>query len=82
MAERRRPGMGRFAVAASGSLMVVIGLILLPLPGPGTVLVLGGLSLLQREYPWAGRMLERIQLRSGFLAAWIRAQAGRTRRKR
>ncbi len=67
--------MRRFGIGALGWLIVIVGLILMPLPGPGTVLVLGGLSLLQKEYPWAGRLLRRLRLRTGVVGRWIRRRS-------
>lgn len=46
-----------------GCLLLVVGAILsLPLvPGPGIVLVLGGLTLLSHEFEWARRLSDRIK---------------------
>ncbi|MBU1226899.1 MAG: PGPGW domain-containing protein [Actinobacteria bacterium] len=74
MADRRRMSMRRVGVGMAGWLVVGIGVILMPLPGPGTVLVLGGLSLLQHEYPWAGRVLRRLRARTGVLGRWIKTR--------
>ncbi len=71
-ADRRSPFLERFAVAVVGWSIIVLGIILMPLPGPGTVLVLVGLSILAREYPWAGRVLERVREGTGRAARWAR----------
>jgi uncharacterized protein (TIGR02611 family) len=47
----------RIGVTIVGGLLVVAGLILLVLPGPGFVLILGGLAILASEYVWAQRAL-------------------------
>ena len=52
----RRSGK-RIAVAAGGFGLVVLGLILVPLPGPGWAIVFGGLALLATEFVWAERLL-------------------------
>ena len=44
-----------------GGLIVLLGLILMPLPGPGTLIVLGGLAYLRREFLWADRLLVRLR---------------------
>ena len=47
-----------------GGLVLVIGLLLMPLPGPGgTPVALLGLALLSSELPWAKRLLERMKQR-------------------
>jgi hypothetical protein len=50
----------RTAIGAVGLSIVAVGLVLLPLPGPGTLIVAGGLTVLRREYPAAGRVLDRM----------------------
>ena len=67
----------KLGVAAMGGSLVVLGLVLMPLPGPGTVLVLGGLSLLQTEYAWAGRLLRRIRAETGVVGRWVRSRGRR-----
>ncbi len=46
---------------ALGWLLVVVGLILWPLPGPGLLIVVTGLALLSRHYAWARRMLQPVR---------------------
>jgi uncharacterized protein (TIGR02611 family) len=47
----------RIAVTVIGVLVVLAGLVLLVLPGPGWVLIFVGLSILGSEYVWAQRLL-------------------------
>ena len=70
--DRRSPFVERLAVAIVGWSIIALGIVLMPLPGPGTVLVLVGLSVLQREYAWAGRALTRVREGTGALARWTR----------
>ncbi len=46
-----------FALAGFG--VVVLGLLLIPLPGPGLLIVAVGLGMLALEFAWAERLLER-----------------------
>lgn len=46
-------------VTAAGGATVVLGVILLPLPGPGTLVILGGLTMLGREFPKAKELADR-----------------------
>jgi hypothetical protein len=41
---------------------VLLGLALLPLPGPGTLVILGGLAVLRREFPVAGKAADGIKV--------------------
>jgi uncharacterized protein (TIGR02611 family) len=47
----------RTAVTVGGSAVVITGLILIPLPGPGWLVVFAGLAILATEYVWARRLL-------------------------
>lgn len=55
----------RVLVEPVGWLLVLAGLVLLPLPGPGVVLLACGLGLLARRYDWAGRCVERVRAVAG-----------------
>lgn len=48
----------RVAVAAAGGATVATGLVLVPLPGPGWLIVGGGLAILGTEFPAARRLLD------------------------
>lgn len=69
--------MRKIGVAAAGGSLVALGLVLMPLPGPGTIIVLGGLTLLQSEFAWAGRLLDRITARTGVVGRWVRSRVRR-----
>ncbi|WP_432976184.1 PGPGW domain-containing protein [Dactylosporangium sp. CA-233914] len=47
----------KIAVAVTGTLVIAVGVVLLPLPGPGWVIILAGLALLAMEFAWARRLL-------------------------
>jgi len=61
MRNRIPPGARRTAVAVAGSMVVVVGLALLVLPGPGLLLLTAGLALLASEFAWAQRWLTRVR---------------------
>ena len=46
-------------VAVLGGVLVLAGLAMLVLPGPGVVVILAGLAVLATEFVWARRILER-----------------------
>jgi uncharacterized protein (TIGR02611 family) len=49
----------RVAAAIGGFLIVVVGIIMIPLPGPGLLVVAAGLAVLALEFAWAEHLLER-----------------------
>ena len=56
---KRRSPVVRAAAVFAGFAVVVAGIALLPLPGPGWVIIFVGLGLLSLEFTWAGRALDR-----------------------
>jgi uncharacterized protein (TIGR02611 family) len=64
---------GRFAwrlgVTFVGAAIVVVGVVLLPLPGPGWLIIFAGLGVLATEYVWAHRLLGRAR---ALVAGWTR----------
>lgn len=59
LAEMTYRGARRIVVAVVGSTLILIGLALLVLPGPGTVVLVMGLAVLSIEFVWARRLLRR-----------------------
>ena len=51
--------MKRSAVTVVGVCLVLGGIALMPLPGPGILVVVAGLAVLATEYVWASRLLRR-----------------------
>lgn len=49
----------RIGITVVGVAVIVVGIILLPLPGPGWLIIFAGLGLLASEYAWAARLLTR-----------------------
>ena len=48
----------RVAVGIVGALVVAVGIVTIPLPGPGWLTVIAGLFVLATEFTWAERLLE------------------------
>jgi uncharacterized protein (TIGR02611 family) len=48
----------RVAAAIGGFLVVLLGIVLIPLPGPGMLVVAVGLAVLALEFAWAEHLLE------------------------
>ena len=53
--------MERAARIAGGFALLGAGTAMLVLPGPGMLAILGGLTLLEKDMPWAKRMTDRIR---------------------
>ena len=47
----------KVVIAVAGFLVVGIGIILIPLPGPGILVMLAGLAILSLEFEWAEKRL-------------------------
>lgn len=43
-----------------GVSLIIIGIILCPLPGPGVAIIVAGIAVLASEYIWARQLLKRI----------------------
>ena len=48
----------RVGVGVVGGLIVALGIVTIPLPGPGWLTVIAGLFVLATEFAWAERLLE------------------------
>lgn len=63
----KRPGSNpvkRAAALVGGGLVLVVGIVLLVLPGPGLLLVLGGLLILANEFPAVEKYVEPVKKRA------------------
>jgi uncharacterized protein (TIGR02611 family) len=56
---RERSKVVRASVVLAGFVVVLAGLAMIPLPGPGLLVTAAGLALLALEFVWAERVLER-----------------------
>lgn len=60
----------RVGMIAVGLLLFALGLVMLFLPGPGALLILGGLTLLAREFRWASSLLASAKRFFGNVRHW------------
>lgn len=49
----------RIAVLAVGVALLAAGIVMLVVPGPGLLVIVGGLAVLATEFAWAEAMLDR-----------------------
>lgn len=67
---RRAPGgwAKRRAAEVAGSILLVLGVVALFLPGPGLLTIVAGLALLSTSFAWAERLMHPIKARAHKLA--------------
>jgi len=61
---RLRAWIDRTGSEVLGWILIPVGLVLMPAPGPGTLVLVGGIALLARHYTWARRILDPLQRRA------------------
>ena len=54
-------GLRKLLIASVGLPLFVLGLILIPLPGPGLLVCLLALLILSREFDWASRRYDQVK---------------------
>jgi uncharacterized protein (TIGR02611 family) len=47
----------RSAIGFVGGIVVIVGIVMIPYPGPGWLVVFAGLTILATEFTWAERLL-------------------------
>ena len=74
---RRRPGLNlayRILVGVVGTAVLIAGIIAIPYPGPGWLILFAGLAILGTEFQWAQRVLHWMRERYDSWTAWLRRQ--------
>ena len=62
----------KIAFGVLGALVIGTGILLLPLPGPGWLIILAGLGLLAMEFTWARRLLAFVRDQLKRWTSWVR----------
>ncbi|MER5334920.1 TIGR02611 family protein [Micromonospora sp. NPDC002717] len=62
-------------IAIAGALVVTIGIALIPLPGPGWLLVIAGLGIWAVEFHWARRLLGFTRRHVHSWTQWVKDQS-------
>ncbi|MEN3360380.1 MAG: hypothetical protein V7637_4362 [Mycobacteriales bacterium] len=74
---RANPALGlayRIGVGIVGFAVVLLGLFLIPFPGPGWLVVFLGLGILATEFAWAERLLDHARRQLSRWTTWLRHQ--------
>ena len=56
--EKKQRRVQKFAAGLAGGVVLIVGVIAIPYPGPGWLIVFAGLAILAREFKWARRALK------------------------
>ncbi|MFC6091525.1 TIGR02611 family protein [Saccharothrix sp. BKS2] len=74
---RRNPALNlayRIGVGVVGGLVLAGGVLMIPYPGPGWLVVFAGLAILATEFAWAGRVLRFAKRYYDAWVAWLKRQ--------
>jgi Putative transmembrane protein (PGPGW) len=66
----------RIAVTVVGGLLVLAGIAMMVLPGPGLLVVVAGFAVLGTEYAWAAAALDRTKATAGRAGQMAKGAAG------
>ncbi len=61
-------------IGALGAVVIAIGVLLIPLPGPGWLIVIGGLAIWAIEFVWARHLLQFTKDKVHGWTEWVKRQ--------
>jgi uncharacterized protein (TIGR02611 family) len=64
----------RALIAVAGGLVILIGAVLIPYPGPGWLIVFAGFAILATEFAFAQRALDYLRDKYDAWARWLKRQ--------
>jgi len=64
----------RIGVGVVGTLVLAVGIVAIPYPGPGWLIVFAGLGILASEFAWAKTVLRWVRARYDAFMAWFEQQ--------
>lgn len=64
----------RISVAILGGIVLLFGIIAIPYPGPGWLIVFAGLGILSTEFEWAKRVLGFARTKYDVWQDWLKKQ--------
>jgi uncharacterized protein (TIGR02611 family) len=64
----------RIAIGVIGGVVLALGILAIPYPGPGWLIVFAGLGILATEFTWAGRLLHFARRHYDRWMAWVGRQ--------
>ncbi len=72
--DKKQRHVQKFAVGLAGGVVLLVGIIAIPYPGPGWLIVFAGLAILSREFPWARDALQFGRRKYDQWNAWVARQ--------
>lgn len=73
--ERFRRNTRKVLIGIVGGLVTLVGLILIPYPGPGWLIVFGGLAILSTEFTFASKLLHFAKGKYDAWVVWLQQQS-------
>lgn len=64
----------RVTIGVVGGIVLLAGVVMIPYPGPGWVVVFAGLAILAREFEWAQRLLGVVKGKYDAWQIWLKKQ--------
>ena len=65
----------KIGIGVLGALVIALGIILIPFPGPGWAIVILGLAILALEFAWAKKLLEFTRRQVKAWTSWVGRQS-------
>ncbi len=65
----------RIGIGILGGIVLIVGIIAIPYPGPGWLIVFTGLAILATEFDWARRLLDFAKIRYDAWTNWLKKQS-------
>lgn len=75
MMSRAKRSAKRIVIGIAGGLVLVVGIIAIPYPGPGWLIVFAGLAILATEFAWAQTLLDHAKGKYDAWQAWLCRQS-------
>lgn len=69
-----KKGAKKVIIGIVGGAVLIIGIIAIPYPGPGWLIVFAGLAILATEFEWAGRVLAFARSKYDAWTEWLKRQ--------
>lgn len=64
----------RIGIGIVGGTVLLVGVIAIPYPGPGWLIVFTGLAILSTEFDWAQRILDQLRVKYDTWVEWMKQQ--------
>lgn len=74
MREKIQRKLKRYVIAVVGGVVLLLGIVMIPYPGPGWAVVFVGLGILSTEFTWAQRLLHYARGKYDAWSDWLKEQ--------